>query len=158
VTIAIHAEDRTYLRKYNRMVTRFRAVWAVILLMVVCASCKRSIDNQEAVRQGVIDYLSKRSNLNISGMNVDVTSVSFRQNEADAMVAITAKGANPGQPMSMRYTLERQSDRWVVKGKTESGGSPHGSAGANPHGAAAPMPGGELPPGHPSVDGAKPKP
>ncbi len=140
------------------MVKRFWALWAAILVMGACAACKRSIDNQEAVRQGVIDYLSKRSNLNISAMNVDVTSVSFRQNEADAMVAITAKGANPGQPMSMRYALERQGDHWVVKGKDESGGSPHGAAGANPHGAPTPMPGGELPPGHPSVDSAKPKP
>jgi hypothetical protein len=140
------------------MVKRFGAVGAVILLLAACAACKRRIDDPELVRQGVIDYLSKRSNLNISGMNVDVTSVSFRQNEADAMVAITAKGANPGQPMAMRYMLDRQGDHWVVKSKTESGGSPHGAAGANPHGAVAPMPGGELPPGHPSVDSTNPKP
>lgn len=110
--------------------------------------CHRS-SPEAGVRQGVIDYLSKRSNLNMSGMNVDVTSLVVRQNEADAVVSFTAKGANPGQPMSMRYTLERKGDRWVVKDKAE--------AGASPHGGAAPPAGAQLPPGHPSVDSANPK-
>jgi len=139
-------------RKYNRMVKRFSATVVAILVMLAGAACKRSIDNQEAVRQAVIDYLSKRSNLNVSAMNVDVTSVTFRSNEADAIVAITARGATPGQPMSMRYTLERQGDHWAVKGKADAGGSPHGAGAANPHGAAEPPAAGELPPGHPAVN------
>jgi hypothetical protein len=130
------------------MVNRFLALWAAILVMCATA-CHRGIDTEEAVRQGVIDYLSKRSNLNVAGMNVQVTSVSFRQNEADAVVAFTAKGSNPGQPMTMRYTLERQGDHWVVKEKAETG--------ANPHGAGAPAPGAQLPPGHPPVESTKPK-
>jgi len=133
------------------MVKRFWAVLAAILVMGAGAACKRNIDNQEAVRQAVIDYLAKRSNLNVSGMNVDVTSVTFRPNEADAIVAITAKGAAPGQPMSMRYTLERQGDHWAVKGKTEAVGSSHGAGAANPHEAAEPSAAGALPPGHPAV-------
>lgn len=134
------------------MVKRFSAALVAILVMLAGASCKRSIDNQEAVRQAVIDYLAKRSNLNVSAMNVDVTSVTFRSNEADAIVAITARGATPGQPMSMRYTLERQGDHWAVKGKADAGGSPHGAGAANPHGAAEPPATGELPPGHPAVN------
>jgi hypothetical protein len=129
------------------MVKRFPAFWATILVMCAAVACHRGIDTEEAVRQGVIDYLSKRSNLNVAGMNVEVTSVSFRQNQADAVVAFTAKGASPGQPMTMRYTLERQGDHWVVKEKAENG--------ANPHGAGAPT--SQLPPGHPAVDTAKPK-
>ena len=81
-------------------------------------------------------------------MNVDVSSLVVRQNEADAVISFTAKGANPGQPMTMRYTLERKGDRWVVKDKAE--------AGASPHGGAAPPAGGQLPPGHPNVDSARP--
>jgi hypothetical protein len=136
------------LAKYNRMVRRFPALWAIVIAIGAGAACHRS-SPEAAIRQGVIDYLSKRSNLNVSGMNVDVTSLVVRQNEADAVVSFTAKGANPGQPMSMRYTLERKGDRWVVKDKAE--------AGASPHGAAAPPAGGELPPGHPPVDSAKPE-
>lgn len=122
-------------------------------------ACKRGAgDQEEAVRQGVIEYLSKRANLNVSGMNVVVTSLIFRQNEADAVVSITAKGAAAGQGMSMRYTLERQGAQWVVKNKAEAGGSPHSAGGANPHGRAAPEMGGALPPGHPPVDSTTPKP
>ena len=132
------------------MVKRFSATLLAVLVMVTGAGCKRSIDNQEAVRQAVIDYLSKRSNLNVSAMNVDVTSVTFRSNEADAVVAITAKGAAPTQPMSMRYTLERQGGHWAVKGKVDAGRSPHGAGAANPHAGFEPA-AGELPPGHPAV-------
>ncbi len=91
------------------------------------------------MRQGVIDYLSQRQDLNMSQMDVDVSSVSFRANEADATVSIRPKGSGAGQGMQVRYTLERQGNRWVVKGKGQSGG--HGSQ----------MPGAprEMPPGHP---------
>jgi hypothetical protein len=136
------------LAKYNRMVRRFPALWAIVIALGAATACHRS-SPEAGIRQGVIDYLSMRSNLNVSGMNVDVTSLVVRQNEADAVVSFTAKGANPGQPMSMRYTLERKGDRWVVKDKVEAGGSPHGGA--------APPSGGQLSPGHPSVDSANPK-
>jgi hypothetical protein len=126
------------------MVKRFPALWAIVVALAASTACHRSNPSAE-IREGVIDYLSKRSNLNVSGMNVDVTSLVVRQNEADAVVSFTAKGANPGQPMSMRYTLERKGDRWVVKDKAEAGASPHGTAPA----------GGELPPGHPPVDSTK---
>jgi hypothetical protein len=141
------------------MVKRFLALLAAILAIGLSGGCKRGAGNQEeGVRQGVIDYLAKRANLNVAAMNVAVTSVIFRQNEADAVVAITAKGGNAGQGMSMKYTLERQGDRWVVKDKAEAGGSPHSASGANPHGGAAPPMGGTMPPGHPAVDSTKPKP
>jgi len=115
----------------------------VAVVVVGSAACNRGIDTPEAVRQGVIDYLAKRSNINVSAMNVEVTSVSFRQSEADATVSFSAKGASQGQPMSMRYTLERKGNRWVVKEKSESG---------NPHAGGATIPG-DLPPGHPLVPG-----
>jgi len=60
-------------------------------------------------------------------MQVDVTSVSFRQNEADATVSFRPKGGGAGAGMQMRYVLERRGNRWVVKSKSEAGGSPHGA-------------------------------
>jgi hypothetical protein len=141
------------------MVKRFWALWAVVLAVGLSCGCNRGAGNpEEAVRQGVIDYLSKRANLNVAAMNVVVTSLIVRQNEADAVVSITAKGANAGSGMSMKYSLARQGDRWVVKDKAEAGGSPHSAAGANPHGGTAPPMGGTLPPGHPTVDSTTPKP
>src|SRR6185369_4763415 len=112
---------------YNRMVRGLPALWAVAIAIGAGAACQRS-NPEAAIRQGVIDYLSKRSNLNVSGMNVDVSSLVVRQNEADAVISFTAKGANPGQPMTMRYTLERKGDRWIVKDKAEAGAGPHGGA------------------------------
>jgi len=111
-------------------------------------ACGRGIDTTEAVRQGVLDYLATRSNLNISAMNVDVTAVSFRQNEADATVSFTPKGGAPGKGMAMHYTLARKSGKWVVKERAETGANPHGA------GAAAT---GALPPNHPPA-GATPSP
>ena len=138
------------------------------LILAGCGGGK-SIQNEAAVRQGVIDYLSKRSDLNLASMQVDVTSVSFRQNEADATVSFRPKGSAGGAPMAMRYTLERQGDRWVVKGRGrgQMGQAPHG-AGQMPPGAGGtgmsqkPAPGAGsqgqggasgLPPGHPPIGG-----
>lgn len=138
-------------------------IGSLLLILLALVGCNRGIDNKEAVRQGVVDYLSGRTNLNISSMQVDVTSVVFRDNEAEAVVKFAAKGtSDPSQGMEMRYTLEKKGGRWVVKHRADSGKSPHGGgAGMTPHGGAGempmPMPGGaappnsQLPPGHPAV-------
>jgi hypothetical protein len=123
-----------------------RAAAISLAALVLLAACSRRMDTSEAVRQGVMDYLATRSNLNIGAMNVDVTAVSFRQDEADATVSFTAKGTPAGKGMSIRYTLARQGGKWVVKDKPENGVNPHGAAG----GAAGPAEG-SLPPGHPST-------
>ncbi|MCL5742643.1 MAG: hypothetical protein M1541_01760 [Acidobacteria bacterium] len=124
------------------------------------------MENKDAVRKAILDYLSGRTNLNVNSMNVDVTSVSFRKNEADAVVSFSPKsGPTAGQGMSMRYTLEAKDGRWVVKNRADSGSNPHGGTGAmgggmgqNPHGGSMMPPSGmggsgagTLPPGHPAV-------
>ena len=91
----------------------------LILAAVALVGCNRGIDTKEAVRQGVIDYLSSRSNLNISSMNVNVTAVTFRQNEADAVGSFAPKGGGAASGMSMRYTLEKKGNRWVVKSRAD---------------------------------------
>jgi hypothetical protein len=132
------------IRGYNRSVKAF----GVLLTALLLSGCNRHIENKEAVRQAVVDYLSARKNLNVASMNVDVTSVSFKKDEAEAVVAFTSKGAG-GPGMTMRYTLERKGSRWVVKNRPDQG--------SNPHGGAMPAPPSELPPGHPSVSGSEKK-
>jgi len=123
----------------------------VLAAGLLLLGCNRNIQNEAAVRQGVTDYLSSRSDLNLSQMQIDVTSVSFRQDEADATVSFRPRGGAAGAGMQMRYTLERKGGRWVVKGK---GAGPHANT---PAPGASSMPGqggapsGQLPPGHPSV-------
>jgi hypothetical protein len=100
------------------------------------------LDNKEAVRQAVIDYLAERSNLNVSSMNIEVTSVVFRGNEADATVSFQPKGGG-AQGMEMRYALEKEGNRWVVKGRG-AGHAGQGMEGGMP---------GAMPPGHPPMTG-----
>jgi hypothetical protein len=128
-----------------------------VLVCLALAGCHRNMQNEDAVKRGVMDYLSTRQGLNIASMDVSVASMIFRQNEVDATVTFTPKGSNAAQPMSIPYTLERKGDRWVVKPRAAAGQSPHGGMGANPHGAGMGMPegggapAGALPPGHPTV-------
>jgi hypothetical protein len=120
------------------------------LLLLALAGCGSDIRNERAVRQGVLDYLSSRSGLNLSSMNINVTSVVFRKDEADATVSFSPKGASGAAGgMTMRYVLERKGSRWVVKGRADSGGNPHGGAMQAP--GAGMNPPGALPPGHPTV-------
>lgn len=108
------------------------------------------MQNEAAVRQGVIDYLSARTDLNMSQMQVDVTSVSFRKDEADAVVAFRPKGGAESAGMQMRYTLERKGGRWVVK---KSAGA---HAQQQPGGAMGGGMGSRMPPGHPPMGAAPP--
>jgi len=121
-------------------------VTSFALLLLGCAD--KGLQSQEAVRQAVIDHLAKRSDLNLTSMQVDVTSVSFRENQADATVAIRLKGGTAEQMMRMRYTLNRQGNKWVVKGKSEAGEMPHqGTMGGAQPGESQSA----LPPGHPPL-------
>lgn len=110
-----------------------------------------------------MDYLNNRKSqtgLDLSLMNVEVTSVAFMNNQAQATVAFRPKDSSSG--MSMNYVLERRGDKWVVSksGGTMGGANPHGGAMggapgmANPHGGAEGMPT-TMPPGHPPVDTKK---
>ena len=122
------------------------AAGVVAFALVLCA-CHRDIQNTEAVRQGMMKYLSKRTDL--SAMDVSIASVSFRGDEADAMVHFQSRNSNaPGTGLDMGYVLERHGNEWVVKGHkggTAGGANPHGSMGG---GGMSP---GQLPPGHPAI-------
>jgi hypothetical protein len=127
----------------------FSPAHAIVAVLVVLFGCSKEIQNKEAVRQGVMQHLTGRAGLDVSSMDVEISSVMFRDNEAEATVAFRAKGStDPASSMSMKYTLERKGNQWVVKSKAGMAGDPHG---------ATPSPGGELPPGHPPM-GANPPP
>jgi hypothetical protein len=160
--------------RYNRMVksTRLSAIALGLIIAALLAGCKKNIDNNDAVKQGVSAYLSKRTDL--LSMDVNVTSVSYKDNEATALVRFQAKNnSSPNAGMNMQYVLERKGDQWVVKGRAGSEahvGTPQGapgaadspsSLGAMPNtgsGSLGAMPGSspQLPPGHPSIGGAAP--
>lgn len=138
-----------------------KPVWSAgVVVLSFLAGCNRGIESKEAVRQGIIDHLSSRSGLDVKSMQIDVTSVSFRKDEADAVVSFRPKGAPSGNAgMQMNYTLERKGNRWVVKGRRDSGMSPHGGMGNPPAGMMPPQggmppsvaPNAAMPPNHPPM-------
>lgn len=129
----------------------------LLLSMLFMAACNRGgPQTKESVREGVIEHLTKKAGLDVTSMDVDIASVSFRGNEADAVVSFRPKGSgDPSSGMQMKYTLENHSGKWVVKGRAESAGAPHGGApsgmpsGHPPTGQAPGNP--SMPPDHPPV-------
>ena len=84
-------------------------------------------------------------------MKIEVSSVSFRGNEADALISFTPKGMESSAGMQMRYTLEKKGNEWVVKGRADSGGHGGMAPGASPHGGMPGAGGSSLPPDHPPI-------
>ena len=109
--------------------------------------CSKNIQNPEAVRSAVMEYLNARAaqtGLDMNAMQVEVGATTFEKDTARATVSITPKGIG-GPGMQMTYNLDRKGDKWVVR----PGGSPHGTV-PPPNSSGAP--GGQaLPPGHPPV-------
>jgi hypothetical protein len=111
----------------------------ILVLTAGLLACGRGTHSNEAVKQAVIDHLTKVG-INVAGMDVSITSVQFNGKAADADVSMAPKG-NAAGGMSMKYHLEDESGKWVVKGRPDSGASPHGGGampdGASPHGGGA---------------------
>ena len=120
---------------------------AVVLLVLSLAACNRGLQNNEAVRQGIMDRMAQKG---VAGVDVSVTSVKYNGNEADVVASITPKGGNAAAGISMNYHMQQQGGKWVVVGGPGGGapGSPHGGAampGGSPHGGAM-SPAGPIPP------------
>jgi hypothetical protein len=126
-----------------------RAFTCLVVATALLAGCRNVPQSKEAIRKGVIDYLSKRSDMMVSSMDIEIVSVSFRKDEADAVVSFRPKGVSEGG-MQMSYTLENKGGQWAVKGKRDSGSAPHGQGGAVMPPAQS---GGALPSGHPPIGG-----
>lgn len=116
------------------------------LLLVVPACNRTASESNDAVRAGIIEHLNKGAGLDLSQMDVQVSSVKFEGNTAKVAVNFRPKSA-PEQGMIMNYSLESKDGKWVVIGKTGSGAAAGHGAGLG-----APAPAAEpLPPGHPPV-------
>ena len=119
----------------------------VLLFSIWLAGCNRAPENRDAVRQGIIDHLSKNSGLDLKAMDVDVSNVNFQGDKATATVSFKPK-TSPDAGMSMNYSLERQGAKWIVQKAAGSAG--HGGAMTQPTEPGSPV-GGDLPAGHPPV-------
>ena len=136
---------------------------AVLLVIASLAACNRApqTTNNDAVRQGVVEYLAGKGFDIPKAMTVTITSVEMKGKEADATVSITPTGGDQKGGMTMRYRLEQKGEKWAVVGRSESGGAPHEGAGMpkapagnEAHGGGAPAAGGS--PKMPSPDDLPP--
>jgi hypothetical protein len=155
------------MRRYNAGVT-FRPLTPLLLALALLSgatiACNRAPENKDAVREGVMEHLSKNTGLDLKSMDVEIGNVTFQGNQATAAVSFKPK-SSPDAGMSMNYTLERRGAKWIVQQKAGAGaGAGHGAgmpdSGAPPADPGAHAPGstpppaaaGEaLPPGHPPV-------
>lgn len=133
--------------------------------MFCLAGCHRGVESNDAVRQGILDYLATKG-MSTTAMDINVAAVKFNGDKADATVTFAAKGSGAGQ-MTIQYHLEMKDNKWAVVGKADAGqhgagqalpgAPPPGGGAANPHGGAIPAAGGggkmpspeDLPPASP---------
>ena len=98
------------------------ALLAAALLLAACA--RKNIENKEAIRQAVVEYLNSRqaqTGLDMSTMDVNVTAMAFERDTARATVEFRVKNGDAG--MQLNYTLDRKGDKWVVQpGRTAARG------------------------------------
>ncbi|MGB2633279.1 MAG: hypothetical protein WAM58_05020 [Candidatus Acidiferrum sp.] len=128
-----------------------RAFWAALLagLLLVAGGCKAKTDEKAAIRDGVIKHIAGMNGLNVNNMTITVTKVTMDGDKVQADVDIRAKSGDPAAPaMQLSYELQKQGNEWVVLKGQATGGMQHPTAGEMP------PPQGNLPPGHPSTNGA----
>jgi hypothetical protein len=142
-----------------------RGVAAVSLMALLLTACAKNIDTEDAVKQSVLKDIAGK--VDVSAMDINVDSVSFRDKEANAEISFRAKGQPTSQAITMKYDLVRQGDEWKIKGRdmqqhqqaaAAGAGAGQGTAGQGT-GNGQQLPAGhpatngqtQLPPGHPSV-------
>jgi hypothetical protein len=114
------------------------------LLLAACA--RKNIENKDAIRQAVVEYLGSRqaqTGLDMSTMDVNVLAMAFERDTARATVEFRIKNSDAG--MQLNYTLDRKGDKWVVQARQDNGQG---------HAIVTPGDGkgsGALPPGHPAI-------
>ena len=126
-----------------------RAFLAALLgaTLLFAGACKSKVDDKEAIRAGIINYLASRKTLNVSAMDINVTQATVSGNQAQAQVEIRLKNGPPdGASMKLSYDLEKRGEEWAVVKSQPAGGTMQ-------HPAPGEMPPGGLPPGHPNVKG-----
>jgi hypothetical protein len=129
------------------------------------ASCSSAnIDNKDAVRSAMIEYLDKTkaaTGIDPAAMDINVDAVQFERDTARATVSFLIKGSDQG--MQGNYTLTRDGNKWGNVTRQNMTADPHGVDPVNAPPPApdqgnapllpVPLPGTQqqLPAGHPTV-------
>jgi hypothetical protein len=129
---------------------RIISVWAAAcaIVFVLTGGCRKSANDQDAIRASIEKRLNGRTDLNLSVMDRQVKQVSVNGDQATAQVQFHLKGSDAH--MDIEYTLERKGKDWVVLSSQPVGmGNAHSGTGQAPESTPA---SGPLPQGHPPVN------
>ncbi len=134
------------------------------LAVLSLLACGKNINNKEAVKAAIVKRVQK-TGFDVNSMQVDVTNVSFHDQDAVATVSFVPKGGAAQNAVTFKYNLHREKDEWVATGLAQGGMQSSGGQ-PNPHGGlppatASPMapgpadPSRPLPAGHPPIGSQK---
>jgi hypothetical protein len=121
-----------------------RLATPILLSILAFTGCHKAAPSNDAVRQGVLDYLATKG-MTAASMDINLKEVTFNGNAADATVTFAAKG-NPTAQMTMQYHLDLKDGKWAVTGRKDTA----------QHGAGAALPGAAAPGGMGMTGGANP--
>ena len=139
----------------------------VAVAILGLAGCAKNINNKDAVKAAIVKRVAK-TGFDTNAMQVDVTNVSFHDQDAVATVAFVPKGGPAQSAVTFKYNLHRQNDEWVATGLAQGGtnmaahegaAAGEGAPDASPH--AVPSipspvdPSKPLPAGHPPIGNSK---
>lgn len=98
---------------------------AALLGAVACSNA--NIDNKDAVKAAMIEYLQKNqasTGLDPNAMDINVDAVQFERDTARATVSFLIKGSEQG--MQGNYTLTRDGNKWANVTRQNITAAPHG--------------------------------
>lgn len=104
----------------------------LLALVTALAGCGRGLRSEKAVREAIEAHLKSRSDLAMSKMTLEIESVKFGDDSAQADAKFRSKD-NPDLAVSVRYTLHQAGARWEVVSSSSANG-----AASNPHTTGAP--------------------
>ena len=132
-----------------------RAVLAACLLG--SAGCQRLTDQKAAVQEAIEEHLSRRPDLSMDQMVLEMGEVKVEGDSAEAEVVFRTT-SEPPMRMAYHYELRREGGRWqVASGRPSAAEVPHPTLGEMEGEAESSNP--ALPQGHPAVpDGGAPLP
>lgn len=100
----------------------------LVSLSLFAAACSNAnIDNKDAVKTAMVEYLEKNkasTGIDPAAMDINVDAVQFERDTARATVSFLIKGSTNG--MQGNYTLTRDGNKWANVTRQNMTAAPHG--------------------------------
>lgn len=117
-----------------------------LLAMGACRKAAQGSANEQAIKQALETYLTKKKNINLQGMKVEYKNLQVAQNHATVDVLFKSSGSGD-MSIGFKYAMKKTANGWEVEKSEPTSGSMFGG-----HATGAPATSEtQLPPGHPMV-------